>query len=191
MRRHITPSFVLSLVALFVALGGSSYAAVKLKANSVGSREIRNGSITLSDMNKSIRPSKSNKLFRAAVVDTVTDPASGVQINVQSEPGIVGPQGAAGAAGATGAAGPSGTATVTTREAFGPTVGASQHTGAVASCQPGEKVVGGGVDLEGTPSDGFLQMSAPSGNGWQGDYITSASAATSSRAHVYALCTAS
>jgi hypothetical protein len=185
MRRHITPSFVLSLIALFVALGGSSYAAVKLKANSVGSREIRNGSITLSDMNKSIRPSKSNKLFRAAVVDTVTDPASGVQINVQSEPGIVGPQGAQGAAGA---AGPSGTAVVTTREAFGPTVGASQHTGATASCQPGEKVVGGGVDLEGTPSDGFLQMSAPSGNGWQGDYVTSASAATSSRAHVYALC---
>jgi hypothetical protein len=97
MRRHITPSFVLSLIALFVALGGSSYAAVKLKANSVGSREIRNGSITLSDLNKSIRPSKSNKLFRAAVVDTVTDPASGVQINVQSEPGIVGPQGAQGA----------------------------------------------------------------------------------------------
>jgi hypothetical protein len=78
MRRHITPSFVLSLMALFVALGGSSYAAVKLKANSVGSREIRNGSVTLSDLSTSIRPSKSNKLFRAAVVDTVTDPASGV-----------------------------------------------------------------------------------------------------------------
>jgi hypothetical protein len=185
MRRHITPSFVLSLVALFVALGGSSYAAVKLKANSVTSREIKNGSVSLADLNKSIRPSKSNKLFRAAVVDTVTDPTSGVQINVQSEPGIVGPQGTAGPAGAPG---PSGTAVVTTREAFGPTVGASQHTGAVASCQPGEKVVGGGVDLEGTPSDGFLQMSAPSGNGWQGDFITSASAATSSRAHVFALC---
>jgi hypothetical protein len=187
MRRHITPSFVLSLMALFIALGGSSYAAVKLKANSVGSREIRNGSITLTDLSKTIRPSKSNKLFRAAVVDTVTDPTSGVQINVQSEPGIVGPQGAAGA---TGASGPSGTATVTTREAFGPTVGASQHTGAHADCLSGEKVVGGGVDLDGTPSDGFLQMSAPSGNGWSGDFITSASAATSSRAHVYALCAA-
>jgi hypothetical protein len=61
MRRHITPSFVLSLVALFVALGGSSYAAVKLKANSVTGREIKNGSITLADLNKSIRPSKSNE----------------------------------------------------------------------------------------------------------------------------------
>lgn len=190
MRRHITPSFVLSLIALFVALGGSSYAAVKLKANSVGSREIRNGSITLSDLSTSIRPQKSSKLFRAAVVDTVTDPTSGVTIHVQSEPGIVGPQGAAGTPGANGAQGPSGTATVTTREAFGPTVGASQHTGAQADCQPGEKIVGGGVDLEGTPSDGFLQVSAPSGNGWNGDFITSASAATSSRAHVYALCAA-
>jgi hypothetical protein len=137
MRRHITPSFVLSLVALFVALGGSSYAAVKLKANSVGSREIRNGSITLSDLSKSIRPSKSNKLFRAAVVDTVTDPTSGVQINVQSEPGIVGPQGAAGAR--DWRSGPSGTATVTTREAFGPTVGASQHTGARRSACPARR----------------------------------------------------
>jgi hypothetical protein len=187
MRRHLTPSFAISLIALFVALGGSSYAAVKLKANSVTGREIKNGSVTLADLNKNIRPQKSNKLFRSAVVDTVTDPASGVTIHVQSEPGIVGPQGAAGASGAQG---PSGTATVTTREAFGPTVGASQHTGAQADCLPGEKIVGGGIDLDGTPSDGFLQMSAPSGNGWNGDFITSASAATSSRAHVYALCAA-
>lgn len=188
-----SPAMGVALLALFVALTGSSYAAVRLAKNSVTSREIRNGSIGLADLNKTIRPEKSSKLFRAAVVDTVTDPTSGLTVNVKSEPGIVGPAGPAGsngAAGANGAQGPSGTATVTTREAFGPTVGPSQHTGATASCQPGEKVVGGGVDLEGTPSDGFLQMSAPSGNGWSGDYITSGSAATSSRAHVFALCAA-
>jgi hypothetical protein len=189
MRRHITPSLVVSCVALFVALGGSSYAAVKLQKNSVTSREIKNGTVTMADLSKSVRPQKSNKLFRAAVSDVVLDPSTQAAVEalagaVKGEPGTAGP------VGSTGAQGPSGTAAITTREAFGPTVGPSQHTGAAVSCLAGEKVVGGGVDLEGTPSDGFLQMSAPSGNGWSGDYITSASAATSSRAHVFALCAA-
>jgi hypothetical protein len=188
MKRLIpSPSMAVGLVALFVALSGSSYAAVTLHKNSVTSTTIRDGSIRLADLNKSIRPSKSNKLFRAAVVDTVTDPTSGVTIHVQSEPGIVGPQGAAGSAGAQG---PSGTAVVTQREAFGPTVGVGEHTGATASCEPGEKLVGGGTKFEGTPSDAFMQFSAPAGNAWSGSYLTSSGAGTSGRAHVFALCAA-
>src|ERR1700689_1351596 len=35
----------IALLALFVALGGTSYAALNLPANSVGARQIRNGSI--------------------------------------------------------------------------------------------------------------------------------------------------
>src|SRR2546421_7624502 len=37
---------VVAYLALFVALGGTSYAAVALPANSVGARQIRNHSIT-------------------------------------------------------------------------------------------------------------------------------------------------
>ena len=64
MRRPSFPT-VISVIALFVALGGTSYAVIKLPANSVGSREIkpnsvsggdvRNGSIASKDLAVSAR----------------------------------------------------------------------------------------------------------------------------------------
>ena len=49
MRRHLTPSLIISLMALFVALGGASYAAIKLPANSVGAAQIKKNAV---DSNK-------------------------------------------------------------------------------------------------------------------------------------------
>jgi len=43
---------VISLIALFVALGGTTYAATSLPANSVGTRQIKNGAVTASKLNK-------------------------------------------------------------------------------------------------------------------------------------------
>lgn len=182
--KHLTPSLAVSMIALFVALGGSSYAAVTLHKNSVTSTTIRDGSIRLADLNKSIRPQKSNRLFRSAVVDTITDPASGVHINVQSEPGIVGPQGASGAQGA---AGP---AAVTRREAVGPDVNAGQNSGATISCDPGEKIMGGGARFEAATGTGgaLLTLSQPAdgAQGWSANYSTGQ--ATSGHVRVFALC---
>lgn len=182
---HLTPSLAVSLIALFVALGGSSYAAVKLQANSVSSATIKNGSIRLADLNKSIRPQKSNKLFRTAVVDTVTDPASGVTIHVQSEPGIVGPQGASGAQGA---AGP---ATVVKRDAVGPDVGQGGQSGTTVACQPGERITGGGAVFEAASGTGgaALTMSQPADGtqGWTANYSVTGPS-TAGHIHVYALC---
>ena len=45
MRRHLTYPNVVASLALFVALGGSSYAALKLPKNSVTTREVKNGSL--------------------------------------------------------------------------------------------------------------------------------------------------
>ena len=45
-RRHLTPSLVISMVALFVALGGASYAAVKIPKNSVGAAQIKKNAVT-------------------------------------------------------------------------------------------------------------------------------------------------
>lgn len=44
-RRRPTASMVISLIALFVALGGASYAAVSLPRNSVGRAQIRNNAV--------------------------------------------------------------------------------------------------------------------------------------------------
>ena len=41
----------IALLALFIALGGTSYAAFSLPAGSVGSKQLRNGSITPSKIN--------------------------------------------------------------------------------------------------------------------------------------------
>ncbi len=43
--RHVRSNAV-AYVALFVALGGTGYAALRLPANSVGNRQIQNGSVT-------------------------------------------------------------------------------------------------------------------------------------------------
>jgi hypothetical protein len=41
-----SPAIVVSLVALTVALGGTSYAAIKLPKNSVGSKQLKNNAVT-------------------------------------------------------------------------------------------------------------------------------------------------
>jgi hypothetical protein len=44
-RRRPTASMVISLIALFVALGGASYAAVSIPQNSVGNAQLKNNSV--------------------------------------------------------------------------------------------------------------------------------------------------
>ncbi len=41
-----SPSLVIALVALFVALGGTSYAALSIPANSVGSKQLKKNAVT-------------------------------------------------------------------------------------------------------------------------------------------------
>lgn len=50
--RAPSPALVVSLVALFVALGGTTYAAITLPANSVGTRQLKNGAVTKKKISK-------------------------------------------------------------------------------------------------------------------------------------------
>jgi hypothetical protein len=55
-RKQLNFANVIAMIALFVALGGSSYAAVKIKKNSVTSRAIKNNAVTSADIkNRTIR----------------------------------------------------------------------------------------------------------------------------------------
>ena len=49
-REHFTYANVLATLALFIALGGSSYAALTLKNNSVRSKHIKNGQVKKADL---------------------------------------------------------------------------------------------------------------------------------------------
>lgn len=61
-RKHANPASLLAMVALFVALGGVSYAAAtigsaQIKNNSVKGVDIKNGTIAAKDIKKSTRDS--------------------------------------------------------------------------------------------------------------------------------------
>jgi hypothetical protein len=85
-RRHLTYANAMATIAVFIALSGSAYAATKLQARSVGTRELKNGAVTKSKIAKSTLSALTAKR------------------------GATGAAGPAGAAGATGAAGPTGPA---------------------------------------------------------------------------------
>jgi len=88
MRRHLTPSLAISMVAVFIALGGTGYAISQLPKNSVGTKQIKKNAVNSSKVkNKSLLA----KDFKAGQL-----PA--------------GNQGAAGATGPAGATGEAGTA---------------------------------------------------------------------------------
>ncbi len=52
MSKRITPSLVISVIALVVALGGASYAALKIPKNSVGSKQLKKNSVTAKKIKK-------------------------------------------------------------------------------------------------------------------------------------------
>ena len=91
MRSRMTSAHVISLIALFVALGGTGYAAVKLPKNSVGAAQIKTGGVGSSEV-------KNGSLKKADFKNS--DLPAGPQ----------GPQGPAGSNGTNGAPGLAGSA---------------------------------------------------------------------------------
>jgi hypothetical protein len=88
----------LGLLALFIALGGTSYAAVSLPRDSVGATQIRAGAVSSSEVkDRSLRA----RDFKASELPRGAAGAPGAQ-------GVAGPQGPAGAKGDTGERGPAG-----------------------------------------------------------------------------------
>ncbi len=79
MRAYVR-SNAIALLALFVALGGTSYAALALPANSVGTKQLRNGAVTAAKVRKGSLLAKD---FRAGQLP-------------RGPRGLTGPQGAPG-----------------------------------------------------------------------------------------------
>ena len=105
LRRRLTFANVISMVALFVALGGTGYALTitgrQVKDSSLTGRDIKNRSLSESDIRKG---SLVSSLFKAGeFLAGATGPAGPA-----GAPGAKGDTGARGDAGATGPAGPPG-----------------------------------------------------------------------------------
>lgn len=87
LRDYLSYANAMATIAVFIALGGGAYAATQLERNSVGSKQIRKGSVQLSDLS-----AKAKRALRG------TAGATGAQ-------GVAGPSGPAGSPGPGGPAG--------------------------------------------------------------------------------------
>src|SRR5262249_28945784 len=65
--RAPSPALIISLIALFVALGGTTYAATSLPRNSVGTRQIKNRAVTPAKIDtKGLKVSNAKNAITAA-----------------------------------------------------------------------------------------------------------------------------
>lgn len=134
----------IALLALFVALGGASYAAIRVPANSVGTKQIRNGSLLARD-------------FRAGQLPKGAKGDRGPQ-------GLRGPKGDAGA---TGVAGPPGLDNIAVTRAE--VAGNVQTTGAtVADAGPSVTVdvPSGALVMAYAEADVLFDGSIPGNTAW-------------------------
>jgi hypothetical protein len=142
MRSHLTLPNVLSVVAVFAALGGTSYAAVKVSRNAVGASQIKTGGVGSSEVkNGSLRKVD----LRAS--DLPTGPIGPV-----GPAGVKGPKGDPGDPGDTGATGNVHPVTVQFEQAA-----ADLADGTSASynafCPDGMQGIGGGFRGDATASE--------------------------------------
>lgn len=132
-----SPAMLVAILALVLATGGTSYAAMALAKNSVRSPHIVNGQVKAADLG-------SGAVTTAKVKD-------GSLIAGDFAPGEL-PAGAVGPAGAPGAPGPAGPQgipgpvdTVTVVAGSAP-VGVNAFGGATANCPAGMEAIGGGAE---------------------------------------------
>jgi hypothetical protein len=129
---------VASTLALVVALGGTSYAAVALPKNSVGNKQLKADAVTSGKVENRTLLSED---FKAGQLPAGPRGPVGA-------PGAPGPKGDAGAPGATGDHGVPGTPGVSgwqrVHNATG-VVNGNSSTDVEISCPPGKRVFGGGA----------------------------------------------
>ena len=145
LRDRLTYANVMATVAVFVALGGTSYAAITLPRNSVGSTQIRSSAVGSSEVrNRSLGVTDLSRVARASLrgqegprglqgpPGVVTGPGNVQKVNVtyQTDTGTVAPE------------------------------GTSQLT---VQCGTGLKVIGGGFRKDGG-TDVSLREAYPSNN---------------------------
>ena len=187
--KHLpSPALIVACIALVVALGGVSYAAVRLPKNSVGSTQVMNGSLQKADLSKRAVASLhgTNGAQGPQGVQGPTGPggATGTQ-GAQGIPGIQGPKGDKGDPGAA-------LPNVTVRETTF-SLAPGQEQGAFRTCNPGERATGGGVVFS-DPDNMIVTGSSPSPivgtpTAWWGEGKNGG--ASAGTIYIYAICAAS
>lgn len=200
-RQHATYGNVTATLALFVALGGSAYAVAQLPAGSVGSRQLKNNAVTTSKIkNNAVRTSKiRNSAVTGAKVRR--NSLTGADINESSLGQVPSAVAANTATTATNATNANHATTATRASASNaiervvykavtvPLPADGVAVPGTATCDAGQRVIGGGVQLA-SPATSAVddQFPAASNTAWSAH--VSDVATTASSFVVFAICTA-
>lgn len=170
LRRRLSYANVAATLALFIALGGTSYAALTVTGKNVTNSsltgsDVKNSSLTTSDIKNASLLAKD---FKAGQLPAGAKGDKG-------DTGATGATGAAGAAGVAGAAGAAGATNVVTRlSSVSAPVGVNDFS---VSCNAGEKAVGGGATGPSADPEVFVAGTFPTPatagstpTGWTGRY---------------------
>jgi hypothetical protein len=166
MRQHLSYANVMATVAVFIALGGSSYAAIKITG-----KDVRNGSLTGADIKNGTLGGSD---IRAGAIKS-EDVANGSLLQQDFAAGQLpaGPQGPKGDTGATGPQGAQGPRGDEGEQGVPGTLGNvvvrnvlvdipdGESRGGTPACEPGEIVVGGMARPMDDDSDLTITVSRP------------------------------
>jgi hypothetical protein len=184
LKGRLTYGNVIATIALFVALGGSSYAAITLPRNSVGANQLRTGSVRSSEVK--------DRTLNARDLSQAARRFLRSQDGAQGPRGPQGPQGPQGERGLPGTT-PGGNIIINIESAQG-TVGRKTDPDipataqATATCSGGTRVIGGGVNLA-SPVETTAHDSYPVGaNAWRAT-VANDDDMNSKAFTVYAICT--
>ena len=86
LRSKLTFSNVIALIALFIAIGGSAYAATQLKKNSVGTKQIKNGAVTGIKIKKQTITGKNINLAKLGMVPSAANAGTAGTANALTAP---------------------------------------------------------------------------------------------------------
>jgi len=149
---------VVAFAALFIAIGGSSYAVTRLPARSVGSKQLKRNAVRTANLAK-------NAVTGAKVRN---GSLTGADIKVGSLAGVASAATATNATHANAAAGLDRVVYVGQAGSVGPAVGMEATIGgATAACPPGTLAVGGGVGVVDNQNTSVVDsFPEPGGRGW-------------------------
>jgi hypothetical protein len=157
-RGNLSFANVMSVTAVMIALGGTSYAAIKLPANSVGSTQIKNKQVKNADLADS--GVTSGKVKNGSLLSK--DFALGqIPAGPKGDKGDPGTPGAAGAPGIQGPSGLLGHVIVRRTDVtlpLGPPASPGAITSGFATCAAGETIIGGSVNISNNADPATMEV---------------------------------
>jgi hypothetical protein len=183
-RIRLTYANVVASIALFAALGGSSYAAISITGKqvrdaSLSGRDVRNGSLTTGDVRDQSLLARD---FKAGQLPVGPEGGRGPEGPIGQQ-GPIGPQGLQGERGLPGI---SGYQIVTSKSPFS----SDTFKSATADCPSGKVAIGGGASGFGSIAGIAVHTSGPSADGssWTAGAQEVVSSAATWSVGAYAIC---